>query len=506
MNDQLIAQIVAELAPALVGRMLGKVWQLSRVSLVIDFRLSDGRYLFISIDPSAPRLYTIARTVRELEKLSLAPSNFVQTLRKHLGGARLINLKKDEGERVVRFAFASYDAVGEAHDWTLIAQLTGRAANLLLLDAAGRIVDALRTPRGEGQEIADIYQPPPRSSGHSAGRPTPAPPFERGAHDSLSAAADAYYRALERTRAFDARAAAERARLRALVEKQTKLRRNLERDLEAHGDAGEHKRIGDLLLANIANAERRGSLVRVTDYFAEGAPVVELEIDEHASLQEEAARRFTRYTKAKRAAQETSARLAALNDELAALARRQTELEGIINERDEAALESFGDDTTRGAKGTRAKGAPRSSVGATGDNAQRTKAQIKAAEQVAGARRYRSSDNYEILVGRAAKDNDQLTFKVARAHDLWLHAADYPGSHVIVRNPQRGADVPHRTIIEAAQLAAFFSQAKRDAKVSVHYTPRKFLSKPKGAAPGLVRMSSFRSILVEPRESVERFF
>jgi predicted ribosome quality control (RQC) complex YloA/Tae2 family protein len=504
MNDALIASIVAELAPALAGRMLGKVWQLSRVSLAIDFRLSDGRYLFISIDPAAPRLYTIARTVRELEKQSLSPSNFVQTLRKQLGGARLLSLKKDVGERVVRFAFASYDVVGEAHDWTLIAQLTGRAANLLLLDAAGRIVDTLRTPRGEGQEIADLYQPPPRSSSSVADRPMPAPPFAQGAHDaSLSAAADAYYRALERARDFDARANAQRARLRALVEKQTKLRRNLERDLKAHGDAGEHKRVGDLLLANIANAERRGSRVRVTDYFAEDTPVIELEIDENASLQEEAARRFTRYTKAKRAAQEIATRLAELNAELDALARRQTELERIIAARDEDALESFGE-AARGAKGTRATIAQRRGDAAAHADTHRTKAQIKAAEQVAGARRYRSSDGYEILVGRAAKDNDQLTFKVARAHDLWLHAADYPGSHVIVRNPQRGEDVPHRTIIEAAQLAAHFSQAKRDAKVSVHYTPRKFLSKPKGAAPGLVRMSSFRSILVEPREGVER--
>jgi len=498
MNDQLIAAIVAELAPALAGRMMGKVWQLSRVALAFDLRLSDGRYLFISVDPAAPRLYAIARTVRELEKLSIAPSSFALTMRKQLGGARLLGVKKDEGERIVRFAFASYDAVGDSHDWTLVAQLTGRAANLLLLDAAGRVADALRAPRGEGQEIADLYQPPPPRIHSDESKPTPtrAPAFTQGAHASLSAAADAHYRALEQTRAFDARAAAERARLRALVEKQKKLRRNLEKDLAAHGDAGEHKRVGDLLLANIANAERSGSRVRVTDYFAEDAPTVELEIDEHASLQEEAARRFGRYTKAKRAAEETTARLEELNAGLAALEQRQQELERIIAARDTAALEAF-DEKARGAKEARA-------AGGRGKDVQRTKAQIKAAESVAGARRYRSSDGYEILVGRAAKDNDQLTFKVARAHDLWLHAADYPGSHVIVRNPARGADVPHRTIIEAAQLAAHFSHAKRDAKVSVHYTPRKFLSKPKGAAAGLVRMSSFRTLLVEPREGVER--
>ena len=121
-----------------------------------------------------------------------------------------------------------------------------------------------------------------------------------------------------------------------------------------------------------------------------------------------------------------------------------------------------------------------------------------------GARRYRSSDGYEILVGRAARDNEHLTFRVARSEDLWLHAADYPGSHVVVRKRAREQDVPHRTLVEAAELAAHFSQARKDAKVAVHYTPRKFVSKIKGGAPGLVRLASFRTLLVEPREAVER--
>ena len=108
-----------------------------------------------------------------------------------------------------------------------------------------------------------------------------------------------------------------------------------------------------------------------------------------------------------------------------------------------------------------------------------------------------------MVVGRSARDNDQLTFKVARPNDLWMHAGDYPGSHVIIRNASK-AEIPHQTIIEAAQLAAKFSQASKDSKVTVHYTPRKFISKPKGAAPGLVRMSSFRSITVEPGEVMER--
>ncbi|MDQ3821370.1 MAG: NFACT RNA binding domain-containing protein, partial [Acidobacteriota bacterium] len=253
--------------------------------------------------------------------------------------------------------------------------------------------------------------------------------------------------------------------------------------LKAHGDAGEHKRIGDLLLANLGSAERRGAIVSLKDYYAEDAPLIEIEVDEKRSLQEEAARRFASYAKAKRAAQEIKARMAAIDKELELLHARQAELESIIRDRDRLALESFFGEKKREARGHRTK--------------------QKTPEQIPGVRRYRSSDGYEILVGRAARDNDNLTFRVARPHDLWLHAADYPGSHVIVRNPTR-SEIPHRTIIEAAQLAAAFSQAKRDAKVDVHYAQRKFISKPKGVAPGLVRMSSFRTITVEPRESVER--
>jgi predicted ribosome quality control (RQC) complex YloA/Tae2 family protein len=78
-----------------------------------------------------------------------------------------------------------------------------------------------------------------------------------------------------------------------------------------------------------------------------------------------------------------------------------------------------------------------------------------------------------------------------------MHAADYPGSHVVIRNPNRKA-VPQRTLLEAAQLAAFYSQGKKQTKAAVNYTEKKFVNKPKGAAPGLVRLASFKTILVEP--------
>ncbi|MGB9179286.1 MAG: NFACT family protein [Pyrinomonadaceae bacterium] len=477
MDDQTIKQIVEEIAPVLTGRVMGKVFQLSRVSVAIDFRTGDGRYLFTSVEPARPRIYMIARRVRDLEKASLTNSQFALVLRKHLGGARVMSVSKDEGDRVVRLSFQTEDEIGNTHLRMLVIQLTGRTANILLLDEKQRIIDALRQPRGEGQEVGDIYQPPQQRAGSAHSHEN----LEQGSFETLSEAADNFYLRLEAERAFEQRAARERERLRKEITQREKLQKHLKSDLAAHGDAESHKRIGDLLLANIATAERQGNKVALTDFYAEDAPLIEVEMDENLSLQEEAARRFARYGKAKRAAQEIARRLASLETELAALQDRKALLEKIVAERDEAALADF-----------------------TGEKATEKKtAKQKAAETVPGARRYRSSDGYEILVGRAARDNDHLTFRVARPQDLWLHAADYPGSHVIVRNPTR-AEIPHRTIIEAAQLAAQFSQARRDGKVDVHYTQRKFLSKPKGAAPGLVRMSNFRSITVEPGDNLER--
>jgi predicted ribosome quality control (RQC) complex YloA/Tae2 family protein len=483
-DEQTLSRIVSEIGPQLVGRRLGKVFQLSRAALVFDFRTSAGLYLFISAEPASPRLYLIARRTRELEKQSQASSPFIYAIRKHLGGGTLLSINKDEGERVVRFSFSVTDELGETRKRWLIAQLTGRTANIFLLDEESRIIDTLRAPRGEGQEIGDKYQPPTahvQKSGTAAHTP-----FEQGAFASLSEAADEYYLSLETARAFAARTAAARSRLHKAITQRRKLQRHLTHDLAAHGDADEHKRIGELLLANISTAERRGSTVTVTDYYAEGTPRIKLELDENSTLQEAAAKRFARYAKAKRAAAEINIRLAALEKELASLEAERIELESIIDAGTEADLAAFDGE--------------KSEPSASTPTARSKKA---AAESVPGARCYRSSDGYEILVGRAARDNDHLTFRVARPHDLWLHAADYPGSHVVVRNSSR-KEIPHRTIVEAAQLAAAFSQARRDSKVDVHYTQRKFLSKPKGAAPGLVRMSSFRTITVEPRDELER--
>ena len=475
MHNKQLNQVAREVSDQARLRYLGKIFQLSRSSLVLDLGLRN-LFLLINVEPASARFYLVQRRQRELEKQSSEPSSFAQLLKARLGGTRLLDVYKDPADRILKLKFSS-DELGQTQIGWIVVQLTGRTANMLLLDETETVIDSLRPARDPGQRAGDTYKPPGETE--LTFRPATELP---AVDDSPSAHAEANFREVDERLAFESLAKRVTGRVNSELSKQKKLKANLEHDLAKHGDPAIFKRRGDLLLANIATAIRKGGTVRVTDYYAEGAPTVELEVDENLSLQDEAARNFRQYTKAKHARESAAQRINAIESKITELESRKQQIDTIVATGDLEKLEGFSNEPPR--KTTQAK-------------------RPEQPERIPGVKKYVSSDNYEVWVGRAAKDNDNLTFKLAKPSDLWLHAGDYPGSHVIVRNPTR-KEVPHRTIIEAAQLAARFSQASEDSKVVVHYAERKFLSKPKGAAPGLVRMSTFRSIVVEPKEAIKR--
>jgi predicted ribosome quality control (RQC) complex YloA/Tae2 family protein len=252
--------------------------------------------------------------------------------------------------------------------------------------------------------------------------------------------------------------------------------------LANHGDAEKWKRYGDLILANLADAVREGGKVLVVDYFDENTPAIEIVIDENSGLTESAEKFFKRYTKARNAKEEIAKRMEILESEIADFKSRKERIDEAIEEKDEQFfLEIDGDKTEKRAQ----------------------KSKDRRDDSFKGARKFVSSDGFEILVGKASKDNDYLSFRIAKSLDFWLHAADYGGSHVVVRNPNRLENLPPQTLLEAAEIAAFYSQGRNQVKAAVNYTQKKFVNKPKGAAPGLVSLSSFKTILVEPKISLK---
>jgi len=124
------------------------------------------------------------------------------------------------------------------------------------------------------------------------------------------------------------------------------------------------------------------------------------------------------------------------------------------------------------------------------------KKQAKKALTKSEPKRCTSSDGFEMLVGRNNIQNDQITLKTARGRDLWFHAKDMPGAHVVVRTD--GKAVPEQTLLEAARLAAGNSKAAASAQVPVDYTEVRNVKKPSGAKPGRVIYEGQKTLFVTP--------
>ncbi|HEX8090650.1 MAG TPA: NFACT RNA binding domain-containing protein [Blastocatellia bacterium] len=306
---------------------------------------------------------------------------------------------------------------------------------------------------------------------------------------TLSEAAEQYYRTRDQQKALRDSYNSTRQLLTQEIRKIESALSAIENDLARFEDPEKLKRCGELIHANLATASVAGSKARVVDYYHPDQPQVDIELGDKKSLLEAAADYFARYQKARRA-------IAAIATRTEQVARNLGPLKGLLSSLGEGSTADQIAKTRQAADklvGRQTLARPRRDAAKQG----------RAGAGKSAGRRFKTTDGFEVAIGRNDSENDEITFRVAKSQDIWMHAADYPGSHVIIRNPGRG-EVPHKAIIEAAELAAFYSQAKQEGKAAVHYTQKKFVSKPPKAKPGLVRLSSFKTVLVEPRCDLER--
>jgi predicted ribosome quality control (RQC) complex YloA/Tae2 family protein len=301
---------------------------------------------------------------------------------------------------------------------------------------------------------------------------------------SFSEGAEVYSQTLAAATALRARFARLTGALETRLKKLQAALGSIQSDLERFGEPERLKRFGDLLLANLTTARVKNGIARVKDYYESGEPEIEIQIGEDQTLQQAAAVYYERYQKARRAVKTLVPRAKEISGQIA----RNEELLNRLRQNSD--VQSIEEVESRSGVGSRGTGKDQGS--AARGRGSRVRARIAEI-----GRRFLSSDGLEIVVGRNDSENDAITFRVAGSVDIWLHAADYPGSHVVIRNPTRQA-VPQRSIIEAARIAAFYSQARRQGKAAVNYTQKKFVTKPPRAKPGLVRLSSYKTLLVEP--------
>ena len=286
------------------------------------------------------------------------------------------------------------------------------------------------------------------------------------ASTTRSAAAPSTVNALEELRR---RALAHLARERKRLDKRLAA---IQADAREAARAAEYQRWGELLKAHFPRLSKRMAEISLPNYFSDAMEHVLIPLDPASSPQENIERYFTKARKLERAKPMIAHRLhqteteRAANDEKCRLATTisvVSELERLLP-------------------------APRVAMHAP-----------EKSDEDKRLRRFTSSDGFEILLGRTAKDNDYLTVRVARGSDLWLHLRNRPGCHAVVKVP-RGSETPRTTLIEAAQLCAHFSHVPNGEIEEVTYTFRKHVSKPKGAKPGLVMVAAGKTIAVRHDE------
>lgn len=234
---------------------------------------------------------------------------------------------------------------------------------------------------------------------------------------------------------------------------------------------------GDLINANIWRLEK-GQSKAVLEDFTTGEPV-EIQLDPRLTPAQNAQKYYTEYRKLDTAEKKLT--------EL--IAKGQQELVYIDSVFDAASRTDSESDLAEIRRELREQGYLKGGV--------RADEKVK---KTSDPLHFRSSEGFEILVGRNNRQNDQLTLKTAKATDIWLHTQDIAGSHVIIRT--EGRQPGEQTLFEAAQLAAFHSKGRSGSGVPVDYVAVKFVKKPAGAKPGMVIFTNNRTLYVTPDENL----
>ncbi len=249
---------------------------------------------------------------------------------------------------------------------------------------------------------------------------------------------------------------------------------NQQKELETATDRERLRQFGDIVTANLHRIQKGQKNLQAEDFYDEEMKTVEIPLSVTLSPQQNAAKYYKDYSRMKNAEKELTRQLSLGQQELSYL---QSVLEELARADSEAELEEIRQELQQGGY-IRADG------------------KRKMHQAKLGPMRFVSTDGYPIFVGRNNRQNEELTFKAARKNDLWLHAQQVPGSHVIIACG--GEEVPDDTVTQAAQLAAHYSESRGGQNLPVDVMPVRQVKKHPAGKPGMVIYHSHKTVIVNP--------
>lgn len=261
-------------------------------------------------------------------------------------------------------------------------------------------------------------------------------------------------------------------------EKNEKKLIKLEQTLKDAEQANQFQRFGELLTANLYAIKKGMTEIEVVDYYDEAGSTVVITLNPRKTPSENAQKYFSKYQKAKSAKK---------------VVVEQMQLTRVEADYFDSLLQQVQSASAKDIEEIREELVDGGYI-----RERQKKSRKKDRNHKPNLDHFLSSNGTEIIVGKNNKQNDYLTNKLAARDEIWLHTKDIPGSHVVIRSKEP----TEQTILEAANLAAYYSKARNSSSVPVDYTKVRYVKKPNGAKPGFVIYENQQTLYVTPNEEL----
>lgn len=549
--------VVHELNQTLATGRVAKVNQPYPAELIMTIRAHRHNYsLLLSANPTYPRMQITQIAYQN----PAVPSNFAMTMRKYLEGAILESIEQVDNDRIIKMNFKTRDELGDQQRLILVTEIMARHSNVSLVnEKTNKIIDTIKhvgsdqnrvrlllpgatfvmppkqdkaNPYLPNQIYTDLiredldeselakqlqarYQGLGRQSAQELARelkassdlpttyhtflkrfenPDPViyddnngkrqfavfPPSnikeEQLTHyDTLSVMLDAFYaQKAERDRSKELAGQVLKVLHNELKKDRRKVKK-LNQQLEDAAKADYYRIRGEILTTYLGKLTAGMTEITLPNFYDDNKPL-KIKLDPELSPSRNAQKYFTKYDKLKTSVDYVKEQLKLANDEIRYLANIESQID-LASPADiqEIRLEL-------------------QQQGYIKQKRQKSKKRRKV--RVSKPEEFHTSNGTTVLVGKNNLQNDRLSFKIANKNDIWLHVKDIPGSHVIIRD----SDPDDQTLLEAAQLAAYFSKGRDSDNVPVDYLPAKRLHKPNGAKPGFVIFTGQKTLYVTPHK------
>lgn len=547
--------VTHELNEKLVPGKIAKIYQPTDTEVILTVRSKGKNYsLLLSIHPTYARIHLTEETFVNPKE----PPMFCMVLRKHLGGAIIHSIEQDEMERIISIDFQTRNEIGDESEKKLIIELMGKHSNLILINKENeKIIDSIKhIPISQNRHRTilpghDYIQPPVqdklnplqmssedliRRLDFNAGKidqqivknvlgfspyiardiveranlgspQVYAEKFEevnnqilnnkyepaiyrnkkedfhvipiihtdsvKETYQSVNEMLDNFYSGkAERDRVKQQTRDLSRFISNELNKNKRKLKK-LDKTLKKAEHAEHYQKMGELLTAHLHLVQPGDSSVTVVDYYDPEQKELQIELDPNRTASANAQGFYKTYQKLKKSKEVVQQEIVKTNEEIDYFDQLLQQIEvASVEDIEEIREELREEGYLRKQRASKRKNKP----------------------QKPKPEEFTASDGTVILVGKNNKQNEYLTMKMARRNEIWLHTKDIPGSHVVIRD----SNPSEQTLIEAAEIAAYFSKSQNSSSVPVDYTEVRHVKKPNGAKPGFVIYDNQQTLFVTP--------